>query len=123
MKRSTKTMTLNLNMNENELDAVQELARKKGMDTNSLVKQALRLYQTAEVRISNGEALSFENPVGKDDLEHQKIIAAAIIQIQTLHRQPVTPMEICQWLKDYVNNPENKKELAQMNELINQIKT
>lgn len=59
MKRPTKTMTLN--MNESEMMAIEELADKKGMNKTSLVKQALRLYQTVDVRINNGDKFYFEN--------------------------------------------------------------
>jgi hypothetical protein len=54
-----KTMTLNLS--ELEMAAIDELAERKGMNKTALMKQALRLYQTIDVRLSRGEKIFFEN--------------------------------------------------------------
>jgi len=59
MKKATRTMTLNLN--SNEMKAIEALADQKGMNKTSVVRQALRLYQTISVRIENGEKLYFED--------------------------------------------------------------
>jgi len=59
MKKATRTMTLNLN--SNEMEAIEALADQKGMNKTSVVRQALRLYQTISVRIENGEKLYFED--------------------------------------------------------------
>lgn len=57
MKKSTMT----LNLTTIEMKLIDKLAEEKGMNKTSLVKQALRLYQTVTVRIANGEKLFFED--------------------------------------------------------------
>lgn len=57
MKRATMT----LNLTNAEMKAIEELADKKGMNKTSVVKQALRLYQTVEVRLARGEKIFMED--------------------------------------------------------------
>ena len=54
-----RTMTLNLT--EPEMTALEELARKKDLSKTAVVRQALRLYHTVDVRIDGGEKLIFED--------------------------------------------------------------
>ena len=61
-----KKATMTLNLNKVEMDAIEILANKKGMNKTSLVKQALRLYQTVEIRLAKGEKIYFE-----DDKKHK----------------------------------------------------
>ena len=56
-----KKATMTLNLNKLEMEAIEALAEKKGMNKTSLVKQALRLYQTVEVRLAKGEKIYFED--------------------------------------------------------------
>ena len=51
-----KTMTLNLT--EAEMQAIEELAKKKDLSKTAVLRQALRLYQMIDVRTSNGDKLS-----------------------------------------------------------------
>ena len=60
-----RTMTLNLT--EPEMTALEELARKKDLSKTAVVRQALRLYHTVNVRIESGEKLFFE-----DERENKK---------------------------------------------------
>jgi len=59
MSDGKKTMTLNLT--EAEMRALEDLAKKKDLSKTALVRQALRLYQMIEVRLSQGEKLVFED--------------------------------------------------------------
>lgn len=59
MSDNKKTMTLNLT--EKEMDVLEELARKKDLSKTALIRQALRLYQMVDARLSAGEKLFFEN--------------------------------------------------------------
>ena len=59
MKKTTKTMTLNLSYQE--MEAIETLAKKKGMNKTAVVRQAIRLYQTINVRLENGEKIFFED--------------------------------------------------------------
>ena len=59
MTDGKKTMTLNLT--DAEMGVVEELARKKDLTKTALVRQAIRLYQMIEARLSQGEKLVFED--------------------------------------------------------------
>ena len=54
-----KTMTLNLT--ESEMQALEELARKKELTKTAVIRQAIRLYQLVEARLAAGEKLTFED--------------------------------------------------------------
>jgi predicted transcriptional regulator len=54
-----RTMTLNLT--DAEMDALEALAAKKELSKTALIRQALRLYQVIELRMSQGEKLVFED--------------------------------------------------------------
>jgi len=54
-----KTMTLNLS--ESEMRVLEELANKKDLSKTAVLRQALRLYQMVEARLSVGEKLVFED--------------------------------------------------------------
>jgi len=56
---SKRTMTLNLT--EKEMQVLDELCAKKGLNKTALLRQALRLYQTVDQRLELGEKLIFEN--------------------------------------------------------------
>lgn len=56
---SKRTMTLNLT--EKEMQVLDELCAKKGLNKTALLRQALRLYQTVDKRLEQGEKLIFEN--------------------------------------------------------------
>lgn len=54
-----RTMTLNLT--EAEMEALEELARKKELSKTAVLRQALRLYQLVALRLENGDKLFFED--------------------------------------------------------------
>jgi hypothetical protein len=62
-----KTMTLNLT--SAEMDALDELARKKDLTKTAVIRQALRLYQAIDSRVSLGEKLFFEDELQKKKAE------------------------------------------------------
>jgi predicted transcriptional regulator len=62
------TKTLTLNLTEKEMEVLDELANKKGMSKTAILKQALRLYQSVEVRLEKGEKVFSENEK-KDKVE------------------------------------------------------
>jgi hypothetical protein len=59
MNDAKKTMTLNLT--ESEMRVLEDLAKKKELTKTALIRQAIRLYQMIEVRLSAGEKLVFED--------------------------------------------------------------
>jgi hypothetical protein len=62
-----KTMTLNLT--PAEMDALEDLAKKKDLSKTALIRQALRLYLVVDVRVSKGEKLFFEDELQKTKSE------------------------------------------------------
>jgi predicted transcriptional regulator len=54
-----KTMTLNLT--DAEMDALEELCRKRDLSKTAVMRQALRLYQLINARLDLGEKLYFEH--------------------------------------------------------------
>ena len=59
MNDGKKTMTLNLT--EAEMAVLEDLAKKKDLSKTAVVRQAIRLYQMIEARVSAGEKLVFED--------------------------------------------------------------
>lgn len=55
-----KTMTLNLT--PSEMEALEQLAAKKDLSKTAVLRQALRLYQTIDIRLEEGDKLFFEGP-------------------------------------------------------------
>jgi predicted transcriptional regulator len=62
-----KTMTLNLT--EAEMKALDELSVTKDMSKTAVLRQALRLYQMVEARLTRGEKLFFEHDSTKEKAE------------------------------------------------------
>jgi predicted transcriptional regulator len=65
MPRKTMTLdakkTMTLNLSEAEMRVLDELANKKDLSKTAVLRQALRLYQMVEARLSAGEKLVFED--------------------------------------------------------------
>ncbi len=59
MSDAKRTMTLNLT--DAEMRVLEGLAKKKDLTKTAIVRQAIRLYQMVEVRVSAGEKLVFED--------------------------------------------------------------
>jgi hypothetical protein len=55
-----RTMTLNLT--DQEMSVLEELSIQKDLSKTALLRQALRLYQIVDARISRGEKFFFEDP-------------------------------------------------------------
>lgn len=60
-----RTMTLNLTAPE--MDALEELARRKDLSKTAVIRQALKLFQLVDTRVAQGEKLFFE-----DELQSKK---------------------------------------------------
>lgn len=54
-----KPMTLSLS--SREMQVLEELAEKKGMTKTAVLKQALRLYQMVDIKLSEGAKLFLED--------------------------------------------------------------
>lgn len=67
MTLTRKTMTLNLT--EAEMQALDELSAQKDISKTAVLRQALRLYQMLDARLSRGEKLFFEDDSTKEKAE------------------------------------------------------
>jgi predicted transcriptional regulator len=67
MNDTKRTMTLNLT--SQEMEALDDLARRKDLSKTAVIRQALRLYQLVDVRLAQGEKLFFEDEVQKKKAE------------------------------------------------------
>ena len=66
--KAKRTMTLNLT--DAEMIVLEELCAKKDISKTALLRQALRLYQTIEIRLERGDRMYFEG----DEMKLQFII-------------------------------------------------
>jgi hypothetical protein len=62
-----RTMTLNLT--EQEMRVLEEMSTQKDLSKTALLRQALRLYQLVDIRLSRGEKLFFEDENKKEKAE------------------------------------------------------
>jgi len=58
-----KTMTLNLT--DPEMSALEKLSEARDMSKTAVIRQALRMYQLIDARLSKGETLYFEDDLTK----------------------------------------------------------
>lgn len=65
--REKKTMTLILS--DQEMGVLNELSSKKGLSKTGLLRQALRLFQSIDIRLEKGEKLYVEDPISKEKSE------------------------------------------------------
>jgi hypothetical protein len=52
---------MTLNLSDREMQVLDELCEKKGLNKTALMRQALRLYQAVDTRLEQGDKLVFEN--------------------------------------------------------------
>ena len=64
---SKKSLTLVLS--DAEMDVLEALSSKRSLTKVAVLRQALRLYQTVDVRQQRGEKLFFENERSKEKAE------------------------------------------------------
>lgn len=62
-----KTMTLNLT--DPEMGALEKLSSARDMSKTAVIRQALRMYQLIDARLSKGEKLYFEDDLTKEKKE------------------------------------------------------
>ena len=61
--------TMSISLPEREMAALEDLSERKGMSKSALIRQAVRLYQSIDLRLEAGEKLILENPVSKEKSE------------------------------------------------------
>jgi predicted transcriptional regulator len=60
---------LTLNLTDAEMAVLETLAETKDMTKTGILRQALRLYQLVDVRLSRGERVFVENALTKEKAE------------------------------------------------------
>lgn len=68
MASATKK-TLTLVLSDTEMDVLESLSIKRSLSKVGVLRQALRLYQTIDLRQERGEKLFFENERSKEKAE------------------------------------------------------
>lgn len=61
--------TMSISLPEREMGALEDLSKRKGMSKAALIRQAIRLYQSIDLRLEAGEKLILEDPVSKEKSE------------------------------------------------------
>lgn len=64
---SKKTLTLVLS--DAEMDVLDSLSSDRSLSKTAVLRQALRLYQTVDIRQQRGDKLFFENETSKEKAE------------------------------------------------------
>jgi len=61
--------TMSLTLPAREMDALEQLSDQKGISKSAVIRQALRLYQSIDLRLESGDKLFFEDPTSKEKSE------------------------------------------------------
>lgn len=69
MAKSQSKRSMMLSIPQTEMLAVEALAKKRGLSKTSLVRQAIRLYESVEARLDQGHKLYVESPENKEKAE------------------------------------------------------
>jgi predicted transcriptional regulator len=69
MKITKRDFSLVLNLSKNEMSALDRLAENKGQTKSAVLRQALRLYESIDLRIAQGARLVLEEPDKKEKAE------------------------------------------------------
>jgi predicted transcriptional regulator len=65
----TAKRTMTLNLTDAEMRVLDEMSARKDITKTAVLRQALRMYQTIEVRVEKGDKLLFENEATKEKAE------------------------------------------------------
>ena len=65
-----------LNLTDAEMRVLEELSRQKELSKTAILRQALRLYQLVDARLSSGGKLYFENERKKEKAELMGAVVA-----------------------------------------------
>ena len=61
--------TMSLTLSDAEMAALEQLAADKDLSKTAVLRQALRLYQMLDVRLTRGEKLFFEDDAKQEKAE------------------------------------------------------
>jgi predicted transcriptional regulator len=65
----TTKRTMTLNLTDAEMRALEQLSAQKDLSKTAVIRQALRLYQSVDVRLARGDKFYFENDATKEKAE------------------------------------------------------
>lgn len=69
MPNQSAKRTMTLNLTEAEMRALDSLSDQKDLSKTAVIRQALRLYQLLDTRLSKGEKLFFEDEAKREKSE------------------------------------------------------
>lgn len=69
MKLTKRDCSLVLNLSKGEMSALDRLAERKGQTKSAVLRQALRLYESIDNRVSQGARFVLEEPDKKEKAE------------------------------------------------------
>jgi predicted transcriptional regulator len=69
IKVTKRDRSLVLNLSEREMSALDKLAERKGQTKSAVLRQALRLYESLDTRVSQGARLVLEAPDKREKAE------------------------------------------------------
>jgi hypothetical protein len=69
LKATKREKGLMLTLSENEMKALERLADRKGQTKSAILRQALRLYESLDTKLSQGDRLVLESPSKADKTE------------------------------------------------------
>lgn len=69
MSNETTKRTMTLNLTDAEMRVLQALSDQKDLSKTAVIRQALRLYQLLDARLSKGEKLFFEDEAKREKSE------------------------------------------------------
>lgn len=74
MPNHSAKRTMTLNLTEAEMLALDSLSAQKDLSKTAVIRQALRLYQLLDTRLSKGEKLFFEDEAKREKSELMMMI-------------------------------------------------
>jgi hypothetical protein len=69
MRNELTKRTMTLNLTEAEMGVLESLSAQKDLSKTAVIRQALRLYQLLDARLSKGEKLFFEDVAKREKAE------------------------------------------------------
>jgi len=69
IKVTKRDRSLVLNLSKREMSALEQLAERKGQTKSAVLRQALRLYESLDARVSQGARLVLEAPDKREKAE------------------------------------------------------
>jgi len=69
IKVTKRDRSLVLNLSKREMSALEQLAERKGQTKSAVLRQALRLYESLDARVSQGARLVLEAPDQREKAE------------------------------------------------------